>query len=71
MEECDHSLALQKADISQKIKDGMESLRAGRHEDGKTYFDRLRARLEDIDRGDADIASPPLRSGGGGTGASA
>ena len=53
MEERDSVIALQKDDVRQKIKEGMDSLRAGRHEDGKAYFDRLRKRLDGVDRGEA------------------
>ena len=53
MEERDRVISLQKDDVRQKIKYGMDSLRAGRHEDGKTYFDRLRERLDGVDRGEA------------------
>ncbi len=53
MEERDQAVALHREDIRQKIADGMASLRAGRHTDGSAYFERLRARLDRVDRGDS------------------
>ena len=52
MEERDQMIALQKDDIRRKIADGVESLRAGRHSDGKAYFDRLRDRLNRAESGE-------------------
>lgn len=53
MEERDQILALQKDDIRQKIAAGMVSLRAGQYNDGAAYFERLKSRLDNVDRGEA------------------
>lgn len=53
MEERDQFIALQKDELRQKIKAGMDSLRAGRHGDGAAYFDKLRSRLDGVDAGEA------------------
>lgn len=52
MEERDRELQMHKGEIQQKIEAGMASLRAGRHSDGKAYFDRLKARLDGVERGE-------------------
>jgi len=50
MEDRDHILALQGQEIRGKIDAGMESLRAGRSNDGDDYFDRVEALIDKSDK---------------------
>ena len=49
MDERDQVFILQKDEIRRKITAGMDSLRAGKSNDGESYFDKVEAELDDLD----------------------
>jgi antitoxin ParD1/3/4 len=50
LEERDQMLLLQKQEISEKITEGLNSLRRGEAVDGESVFDRIDAELDELER---------------------
>lgn len=50
LEERDQMLQLRRAEIEQKIAEGLDSLRRGEGVDGEKIFDRIEAELDELER---------------------